>query len=32
MIAGRNGCIGHGVKPENISQSRHLTIEANIQV
>jgi hypothetical protein len=32
MIAGGNGCIGHGAKSENMSHSRRLTIEATIQL
>ncbi len=32
MIVGRNGHIGQGAKSENTSKSRHLTIEATIQL
>ena len=32
MIAGSFGQIGHGTKSENTSKSRHLTIEATIQL
>jgi hypothetical protein len=32
MIMGSSGWIGHSAKSENMSQSRHLTIEATIQL